>query len=527
MLALAAPVVANGAVGDHTVPEIPDKPSRSQFREAPRAWRHFLVEARAAEQIKDPLQRCLAYPDLPLNDWPDGHAEAHCRNHVVSPMSMDELAGFIDGRRLDVLHERLDAALERHFAEDDFGEDIHYMLDGFGDVGGEGDRLTARWLELAPDSAYAYHARGVFLLGAAGKARGTRSAALTPPADMRRMSKLVALAVVRLQKALAIEPRLLPAHAMLIHAAMLDSRDELQERAIEDARAIDPACLDVAKRRMTALKPRWGGSYAEMESFSKALEPLTGRRPGLAVVLGAPWADRASVLRADDVYTDETADLLDIAVKLGSDEDHLADAADVALYREDGADQWQALAYLLQANRFREGTAWAERTLARLLVRSEPEMSLVHGYRALEKAKPEDLPQVHYLIGAGHYNVGNHVEAEEHYLLAAADPDTLPDALGELAEMWLFHDPSDPRAGADKAEPYIDRLLAAVPTSGIGRLLRLEQRAAQGKPLDAEVFRQFIEHADRNDRRQREALGKVEPLLEVLEQAMEQGPPVD
>jgi hypothetical protein len=63
------------------IPAIPEKPSADLFKDVPEPWRDYLVKARTAERISDPLQRCLTFPDLPGNKWPVGHAQAHCRYH--------------------------------------------------------------------------------------------------------------------------------------------------------------------------------------------------------------------------------------------------------------------------------------------------------------------------------------------------------------------------------------------------------------------------------------------------------------
>src|SRR5690606_26494233 len=181
----------------------------------------------------------------------------------------------------------------------------------------EGDRLTAKWVSQAPDSAYAHYARGIHLLVAARTARGPRWASETDPKAMRRMSGLVGESIASLDRAVALEPRLLPAYAMLHNAAMFDSRDDVKRRAAEAAWAIDPACLDMAKQRMEALEPRWGGSYLEMVAFASRLEPFLDRRPGLAVHVAAPWGDRGDRLVAEDVYTREADEVLAIAVRKG------------------------------------------------------------------------------------------------------------------------------------------------------------------------------------------------------------------
>ena len=55
-------------------PAIPAKANEALLDGVSEPWRAYLVKAREAERIEDPLQRCLAFPDLPDNSWPAGHA---------------------------------------------------------------------------------------------------------------------------------------------------------------------------------------------------------------------------------------------------------------------------------------------------------------------------------------------------------------------------------------------------------------------------------------------------------------------
>jgi hypothetical protein len=55
---------------------MPGKPV--PYRDAQEGYRSFIEKAKQAEAIKNPLKRCLAYPDYPGNRWPAGLAAAYC-----------------------------------------------------------------------------------------------------------------------------------------------------------------------------------------------------------------------------------------------------------------------------------------------------------------------------------------------------------------------------------------------------------------------------------------------------------------
>jgi len=255
----------------------------------------------------------------------------------------------------------------------------------------------------------------------------------------------------------------------------------------------------MAKQRMQALQPRWGGSYEQMLSLGSELSPHMARRPHLAIHVAAPYGDRGDRLTAKDEYTREAAEILDIAVAIGSNEAHLHDAGDVALNRTDAAKEpWKGLAYLLQEGRFNKGNAWMSRAISRALMRSEPEWSLIYGIRAID-LEP-DVAYGQYSVAAAYYNADRHDDAERHYKLAMKDSRYRRDCLTELSTMWLYDSglPNDQRAA--RAKPYVDSLIEEFPEHGPGWLMRSDLQAmTQDGRVDTEVLRRFLEVADHDD----------------------------
>lgn len=494
------------------LPPIPDKPEAELFKNAPEPWRKYLVQAREAERIADPLQRCLSYPDLPGNQWPAGHAEAHCRLHGAHRYTHAEIDGYLDRGEAGELDRQFDAMLERHFSASDFSEGIDLAMEFLESSSDEAARVSARWLEAAPDSPYANLARGLHLRAAAGKARGGEYASETPRENFVRMSELVGQAIPFYETAIRIEPRLLPAHTALINAAVLDSRPELEREAIERAKAIDPACVELARQRMMGLQPRWGGSYEQMLALATELRAHVGARPLLASYLGAPFGERGNRKISADELDREALEVLEIAIRTGSLEAYAEDAANVLMNSEDEAvrekDGWTALGYLLQEARFSERSAWTHRNIGRMLIRLAPAMGLVHLERAAE-LEPDNA-YVQYAIGASLYNTGRHADAERHYLVALENPDYRQRSLRELTTMWMFDAGLERKAGAAKAKPYIDRLLAEYPGDGRAWIYRFAHDGATYGRIDDEVVRNFRKVADAGDPVQADFLKTLE-----------------
>lgn len=499
------------------LPAIPERADADAFKQSPAPWRDYFIRARHAQRISDPLQRCLAFPDLPGNKWPLGHAAAHCRHHyAVKRPTLAEIEGMIERGELDQLEARMEASLARHYSDTDFGEDIHDTFDYLLNNGSaDTDRVTAAWLRTAPDSAYAHLARGAFYRGSAWAARGGKYAAETPDDNMRRMRAFVDLAIPQFEKAASINPRLIPAFTGLVDVGMLSSRAKVERSGTEHAGQLDPACLELANARMRALTPRWGGSYEQMLAYANSLSAYLGRRPQLAIHVSAPFADRGDRLIAAKQYTRATEEILEIAVFAGSDEDALRDAANVVLNREDGeSDLWKGVAYLLQGSRFRETDAWSQRWIASVLVKPEPEWSLMYSQPAVEAEDENTYGQ--YLLAAGYYNTKQYELADKHYRIALEDEAQRRTSLLELSTMWLVDSGLKGKAAAARAKPYIERLNEEYPDDGAGWIMQFNLRIADQKPIDDELLKTILKVADRKEPWQANAVKKIEEMRRGL-----------
>lgn len=519
LLAGVLPGLVVAAPGTLELPPVPDKPKSELFKNAPAPWRDYLIQAREAERIADPLQRCLSYPDLPGNQWPAGHAEAHCRLHAAHRYTHAEIDGYLDRGQADELDRQLDAMLARHFSASDFGEDIDVAMEFLQSSSDEAGRVSARWLEAAPESPYANLARGLHLRAAAGKARGGAYASETPRENFARMSELIGQASPLYEEAIRLEPRLLPAHTALIDAARLDSRAEVERAAVERAKAIDPACVELAARRMEALQPKWGGSYEQMLALATELRVHVAERPLLASHVAAPFGERGDRKILADEMDQEALEVLEIAIRTGSLETYAKDAANVLMNSEDETvrdkDGWKALAYLLQEARFSERSAWTHRNIGRMLIRLAPAMGLIHLKRAAE-LEPENT-YVQYAIGASLYNTGRHADAERHYLVAVEDPEYRQRSLRELSTMWMFDAGLERKAGAARAKPYIDRLLAEYPDDGRAWLYRFAHDGATHGRVDDEVVQNFRKVADASDPPQADFLKRLDEATRLFQ----------
>lgn len=316
------------------------------------AYKAYLGKVDAAEALADPVQRCMAYPALPGVTWTPQHIEAHCRYHHEPVISLEQMQALVDSGRFDELESVFTDYQARHQASVGQSEIIHRAYEFLADR--QAGDVTSKWLAHSPDSAFALTARAEFLRNMAWDARGSKFAADTSSDKFAMMSEIVKQAVPLYQKAVRINPSLLPAHVGLINIGMLDSDAKIESSARESAMAADPMCADMMRRTLTALTPRWGGSHAQMmEYLVEVVEPSIAKRPLNGQYMAYVIEDIISTSSNKDGGNAEQVHLINPGLKFGANEDLMDSASEI--YDEIGRFDLENM-YVLQEIRFRGGS---------------------------------------------------------------------------------------------------------------------------------------------------------------------------
>lgn len=480
------------------------------FADVPVEWRDYWLKARAAEEIGDPLQRCLAYPDLPGNQWPQGHAAAHCRSHFSAlRLKPSEVQGYLDRGDLTGLGARLDAMQAKHSAKGDAqGEDIHYFFDDLV-ANPATDALTARWLAQMPDDAYALLARATYLNEAAWDARGSQFAPKVGEEAWKKAHALAEQALPLYRRAAAQMPALMPAYSGAMNLAMMASDSDTQLWAMKQAEAVDPACMMMAKATLVAITPRWGGDYFMLAAYEVKLATYLPERPLLALYLSRSLTDRADMLLRDEAGHAEAVQLLAQAARNGSGEGEQRLASD-ALFANKG-DIWLSRAYQLQADRFQPGSAATSQILGQFLLKSDPRWA-AHILQRAVRVEPDNA-RSQALLGRALAASGDNEGAERAYLAVAKDPKRTVLALEQMASFWLYPEGADAQPNPQRAAPLLKRLLAADPHNGMGWLLQLDVLMRQRQSIPDATLQNALKYADRKDPWQADRARRWEQLI--------------
>ena len=417
---------------------------------APKEIREFLAAARVADKIIDPLARCLAFPDFPGNRWPKGLAEQTCQQVYGPHITRDRIQTLLDAGQLVELDALYAADLAKHFVDGGFPEVIHRDYGAF-DATYEAGRQSKLWLEKSPKSAFAMVARAEYFSEMARTSRGGKFVNETPKENFQRMNEFIDKAVLLYESAVKIEPRMVQAYAGMLDLGTRGSRPTLVKLAITKMNEIDPACRSMAYYKMMALKPRWGGSYEAMLTFSAELMPYIARRPIVALDTVMPVLDKADMLSREKRWPEMAAGL-EAIVPLSTNPEIYQPLA-TAEGHIDSTPRWKQLVHLVAESRYQVGSTWSNTVRGKRLVEyaKDAEWALPSLKRALNDDPGNST--LHSLLGDSYDALNRFAEAEAEYLKAVVDARTLYDLTVTMLK------------GGDvaKARQYSDRHLREYP----------------------------------------------------------------
>jgi tetratricopeptide (TPR) repeat protein len=501
-------------------------PSPPNYDGAPPALREFLLKAKAANAITDRLQRCLAFPTLPDTHWPKQLEVQHCQYMFGPRPGFKAIRSYVNANDIAGLEAILRKLLDRHFSESDFSEGIHAALAM--PSGAESNRVTKRWLELAPHSAYAMTARAEYFKQTGWTARGDQFTSETPAEQLAKMAAFHQQAAMLYRKAIKKEPRMMPAYTGLVDIGRSGAVDTAG--AFEQGRTVDPGCRDLIGAQMITLQPRWGGGWEEMEALGTEIRPLLAKRPLLAVPLSYRQADIAATARSNQRPDEEVATAQ--AAIADSTNPYLLEDAAYGMYDMRTQEPWVALSYLVAASRYRpdpfidldadefEADAIASAAAVRgTLYESTPHdyEAANHDFAIWAKLQPNDAA-AHFHYAENLNRLIRPVEAEREYLLAERFAQTENDkaqALDRLAAAQASW------GKFDKAIASAQRVVADHPTYARGWVTLYTTFRDSNAPVAQQraALESYLRVVDRTDPGRAGEIGYVEQALRDLNRA--------
>ncbi|HZV22923.1 MAG TPA: hypothetical protein VFF93_04075, partial [Luteimonas sp.] len=420
-------LAACAAIGLATAQAFAAKPSPP-----PSAYAEYVNAVRKADAIPDARERCLAYPDLPGNQWAPGVAKARCLMFLTPPVytldSLEKALAQADGAKtVDARFQRL---LDEHFTVPDQREQVFIGFFIFNDDDHDkAERIARAWLAASPDSPFARTALAAVLENRGWDARGSKFIRETPAEDVRRMEAYFVEAAKLYADALKSDPKLLPACHGLMSIGR-QSSDAIQAGASKACMDVDPASYYVVDEMMTAAEPRWGGSEEAMRAVAAYAQARVKDNPVLAVF--AFHHAYYAAERADDRDAQRLA-VLEPAVALVPNAAYLHSVGGAYLRKDDN---WKAFVLLSQALRFAPGNAvtyrWRGYALYDL---GETKWARADAERAVE-LDPKDAYAQRLLADLLRDSLDDD-GARPHYALAMQEPELRQNAYVEYCATWL------------------------------------------------------------------------------------------
>lgn len=233
----------------------------------------FLAAAKSAESINDPVQRCLAYPDVPGSHWDPAVVRAYCHYRYQPLVTLDDIRELISSGRADELDRRMQDALTAQKTDPLARSrlDLSYQRAIKSNVEDLRPLLDA-WKRASPKSAFAYAASGYLSVRVALDDRGEDYVSRTASARLQKMREQLAFAEADLNQAIALNPQVTPIYAALIQGANIGESHDYAKHVIDQAMTVNPANFSIYESAMQTEEPRWGGSLESMQALvDKAL----------------------------------------------------------------------------------------------------------------------------------------------------------------------------------------------------------------------------------------------------------------
>ena len=202
-------------------------------------------------------------------------------------------------------------------------------LDAFGNVDPTLEPLLDAWVTAKPDSYMALAARGIHHHSVGWYKRGGRWACETPPENFEAMREAHVTALPDLDEALNRHPGLVAVHRALIKIAIANGAPvELKRQLLDQALVSCPDCFQVRVVFIFGLRPRWGGSYQQMDAFAQSAMQATSNQK-LRVLAGYADADRCDLSGRDARKRSAALAACNRALAAGESADLYAERADL------------------------------------------------------------------------------------------------------------------------------------------------------------------------------------------------------
>lgn len=215
----------------------------------------------------------------------------------AAPGTALEAARMLRARDFSGLTDRIEAAQRRVEGDIQREADLYRILHAFESTDPILTPLLDAWVGESGDTYAAHLARATHWSSLGWLHRGGELASETSREAFEKMRAALARAVAGAQEALRRNPRLGPAHRLLVNAAMAMGGSKACRTPGARGLEIVPASNRIRGALARCLLPRWGGSYAAVRALAREAQAHTAENPSLSAFEGYEAWDRGQLAR--------------------------------------------------------------------------------------------------------------------------------------------------------------------------------------------------------------------------------------
>lgn len=206
-----------------------------------------------------------------------------------------ELIQELRDRKFEVLDTQLNS-YQKQFEENALEEgNLSIAFDAFSFTDPSLSAVLDEWVKNEPESYPAHLARAKYLLALGWQARGEANADKTSEQQFSEMKRFLIESVKDAVVAIKLNPKSSVAYAAIIDAGRGVSDYKTMNNAYAASLENVPLSLSTRVSVMSALRPRWGGTYEAMDKFAGQAQKYAAQNPRLQSLKGFGDEDRGDL----------------------------------------------------------------------------------------------------------------------------------------------------------------------------------------------------------------------------------------
>lgn len=455
-----------------------------------------------ADQIDDPVERCLNYPPLDIKYWADELTQWGCNYLAQKFFDSAHMAQQLEARQYGEIEQEISSMVDDYIEGNKTEAEFFSVFDLFDDYSQNVESLTKEWINHSPGNPYAITAMGLMLSEKAWLIQAGRPLRQLEDNEREEFYQFLSEGNQYLEKAFQLNPQMLPAYERRISNSSIGSM-EITKKFLDEALRTHPRSYFVRSTYLHLLKPRWGGSYVDMKKFINETLLEFPNEPFIQFLQNRIPLDKALTHLGNEEMK-AGHELLIQALRYGPSTRALSLMSNIPKESGDLVGEFELLS---QASRFQFKGDTEETSRAKLLV----QFSEFEWAESIYKEIIHKSPTYYHVYTAYGYLLRKDTrdrEAVEQFKIAVK---LMPREIYSHQQIaWLA---TYRLRDHEMAKPHIDAMLEIDPESYLAWLYLADYwHDTGGEPLLTAIYN-FLKYVDRDDPDMQQSIASIENYL--------------